>query len=125
MIDWARSHPAAPALNDVLILLHHYVRAVSRQRDGTLDTRDVMARAFLRDDALSRETRRRWREQLVALGMPAEADAVVLTATILRFAAGQTPFAQRSGGRMWRQIARRFLRAWSATGPHGGALTHP
>jgi hypothetical protein len=125
VIDWERSHPAAPALNDVLILLHHYARAVSRQRDGTLDTRDVMARAFLHDDALSRETRRRWREQLVALGMPAEADAVVLTATILRFAAGQTPFAQRSGGRMWRQIARRFLRAWSASRPDEGALAHP
>lgn len=125
VIDWERSHPAAPALNDVLILLHHYARAVSRRRDGTLDTRDVMARAFLRDDALSLETRRRWREQLVALGIPAEADAVALTATILRFAAGQTPFAQRSAGRMWRQIARRFLRAWSATGPVDGALARP
>lgn len=125
IIDWERSHPAAPALNDVLVLLHHYVRAVSRQRDGALDTRDVMVRAFLSDDALGRQTRRRWREQLVLLGMPAEADAVVLTATILRFATGQTPFAQRSGGRMWRQIARRFLRAWSASGPQGGALVHP
>ena len=125
VIDWERSHPSAPALNDVLIVLHHYARAVSRYSDGTLDTRDVMARAFLGDDALSIETRRRWREQLVALGMPPEADAVALMATILRFAAGQTPFAQRSGGRMWRQIARRFLRAWSASGPDGGALMQP
>jgi hypothetical protein len=125
IIDWERSHPAAPVLNDVLVLLHHYARAVGRQRNEALDTRDVMVRAFLSDDALGRQTRRRWREQLVTLGMPAEADAVVLTATILRFAAGQTPFAQRSGGQMWRQIACRFLRAWSASGPEGGALVHP
>lgn len=120
VVDWEGAHREAPAVNDVVIMLHHYARAVCRRRASGVDKHDVMALVFLGDDVLARQTRRRWREQLSALRLPADADGLILASTALRFAAGDTPFAhQVRGRRMWTEISRRFLRAWSGNATGG------
>lgn len=126
VIDWEGASAHAPVLNDVLMFLHHYARAIPRPTGGMPDRFDVAADVFLGSDVLARETWTRWTAEVGRAAVPSRAARYVLLAILLQLASGTTEFAHRDrGGAMWTEITRRYARAWARQGFPLGAGSPP
>jgi thiamine kinase-like enzyme len=124
VVDWEGAHERAPAVNDVLLFLHHYGRATRLPIRGIRERHDVAAGIFMGTDVLARQTWRCWCAELERIGIPGDAARYVLFATLLQYAARTTEFAHRDhGSPMWGEIARRYGREWARQGFPDGAAT--
>jgi hypothetical protein len=123
VVDWEGAAAQAPALNDVLMFLHHYARATPAPRGGLLDRHDIVTTVFLGDGLLGRETWRRWCAALERAGLPVEAARYMLFLHLVQFATNATEFAHRDRvSPMWSEITRRYARQWARHGfPEGAA----
>lgn len=124
VIDWEGASTQMPVLNDVLMFLHHYARAMPTPRHGLMDRHDVAAAAFLGTGMLASETWRRWCSALERAGLPVGAARYVLLALLLQFATNATEYAHSDRvSPMWTEITRRYAREWARQGfPEGPAI---
>ena len=123
VVDWEGATAQAPALNDVLMFLHHYARATPAPRGGLLERHDVATAVFLGDGLLGRETWRRWCAALDRVGLPVGAARYVLLVHFAQLATNATEFAHRDHvSPMWSEVTRRYAREWERQGfPEGAA----
>jgi len=122
VVDWEGATAQAPALNDVLMFLHHYARATPAPRGGLPDRHDIATTVFLGEGLLGSETWRRWCAALERVGLPVGAARYVLFLHLVQFATNATEFAHRDHvSPMWSEITRRYARQWARQGFPAGA----
>lgn len=82
VIDWEGGHAQAPPLQDMLIFLGQYARAVPAHRQLLLGWRQSFERAFVSEDWFGRLTMRTWKREVAGLGLPADASGYLLAVTM-------------------------------------------
>jgi len=103
VIDWEGTTSHAPPLQDVLVFLVQYARAIPTHKRSVSGWKPSFQRAFVGGDWLGRLTARTWNREVTGLGLPAEAAGYLLVATMADLASPDGG-AAHSWNRFWRAM---------------------
>ncbi|MFL1380047.1 phosphotransferase family protein [Nocardiopsis protaetiae] len=107
VVDWEGALAQGPPLAETLVFLNHYARAVPGADTRLRRPTDTFREAFLGRGWLGTLTWDTWRRELYGLGVPAEADRYLFTATLVDLAAGRAATAhaaRRTSQNTWKGL---------------------